>query len=181
MWTLRLSVTGTIILMLLAGPGGAVVAADEEALASDRPHQVSGTNAYAGVFENATFGYEDGRVLERGEGAYDTIEMDDARLSGTLWHVWNRDYLGDGEVLTGTVELVNEGGTWVGTMRGYKAYEPDEHLHYWQVELTGTGAYEGYSALLYFRGVTYYTLAVEGYIFPGELPDYPGPVEVPAQ
>ncbi len=43
MHTLRLSLVGAVILMLLAGPGAGVVAGDEEAAASDRPHQVSGT------------------------------------------------------------------------------------------------------------------------------------------
>ena len=85
-----------------------------------RWHEVSGTNLGYRIFDSGTNTYEDGRTVQRGYGSYDTIEMDDARLSGTSYHVWNRDYLPFGQVLTGTVELVNDGGSWIGTMRGYK-------------------------------------------------------------
>ena len=108
MRTLRLSLAGMVNFMLLAGLGGGVIAGDEEASASDGPHPVSGTSTYAGKFESGDHVFEEGRALQRGYGSYDTIEMDDARLSGTLWHVWNRDfiwgtrkYLTEGEVLTG--------------------------------------------------------------------------------
>ena len=101
--------------------------------------------------------------------------MDDPRLSGDLWLLWNRSYLYGGQVISGTVELTNDDGTWVGTMRGYKV----GGRHYWQVELTGIGAYEGHSALLNHRGVSGYVHEVEGFVFPGELPERPEPVEVP--
>ena len=182
MHTLRLSLVGAVILMLLAGPGAGVVAGDEEAAASDRPHQVSGTSVLAG-FVSVTRTVEEGRVMERGKKGRDTIEMDDARLCGTLWHVWDRDtFVGpngpDGEVLTGTVQLVNDDGSWVGTMRGHVAYEALGRHHYWQLELTGTGVHDGLSALLLVKGPPEMR-EVEGFVFPGVLPVYPDPVEVP--
>ena len=176
MRTLRLSLAGTVILTLLGGLGGVILAGDENAPAADRPHQVSGTNLGYRIFESGANTREDGRTLQRGYGSYDTIEMDDARLSGTLYHVWNRDYLPYGQVLTGTVELVNDDGSWVGTMRGYKVGGHD-----WQMELTGTGAYEGHAALLEFRALDGYRQEVEGFVFPGTLPEYPDPVDVPAE
>ena len=112
--------------------------------------------------------------------------MDDARLSGTLWLLSNMEAIGgrirasEGEVMAVTVELVNDDGSWVGTMRGYIAYEP-RRVHYWQLELTGTSAYEGHSALLQVKGPGTGPYEVEGFVFPGALPDYPGPVEVPAE
>jgi hypothetical protein len=183
MRALRLALARTLILMLLGGVGGAVVAEGDVATASDLPHPVSGTLQYGGAFAPMTTTQAEGRFLQRGYGAYDRIEMDDARLSGTLWHVWNRDFIWgpkkyetEGEVLTGTVELVNDEGSWVGRMRGYVTQRPERH--FWHIELTGTGAYDGLSTLLYAEG--YFNHEVEGFVFPGALPEYPDPVEVPA-
>jgi hypothetical protein len=48
------------------------------------------------------------------------------------------------------------------------------------MELTGAGTYEGLAALLVFRAQRGYLQEVEGFVFPGALPEYPDPVEVPA-
>jgi len=179
-----MSLAGTVILALLGGLGGAVLAQDMETPASDGPHPVSGSlRADTGCFQGSTLVVEEGRTQQRGYGCHDAIEMDDARLSGTLWHVWNRDFIGErqygreGEVLTGTVELVNDDGSWVGTMRGY--YTMDPRTAHWHLELTGTGAHDGFSALLYTKGLD--TMDVEGFVFPGVLPEYPDPVVVPTE
>lgn len=185
MRTLRLSLAGTVTLMLLGGLSVAVVAQDEEVLAPDKPHPVSGQVTVGDFFQDPDITNEDGTQVRRNGGVYDTIEMDDARLSGTMWQVWNRDSIGgplrrgDGEVETGTVELVNEDGSWVGTMRGYASMGP--RTHYWHIELTGTGAHEGFSALLYAKGPAGGPWDVEGFVFPGVLPEYPEPVKVPAE
>jgi hypothetical protein len=183
MRTLRLSLTGMVIFTVLIGLSGVVVAGDAEAPASDGPHPVSGTLTYAGSFEASTLTVEEGRYLERGMGTYDTIEMDDARLSGTLWNIWNIDLIGDrqygsdAKVGTGTVELVNDDGSWVGTMRGYVSMDPA--TSHWYLELTGTGAHDGYSALLYAMRPESGVWDIEGFVFPGVLPEYPDPVVVP--
>jgi hypothetical protein len=186
MRSLRLPLAGAVILVLLGTPGGFVVAVDEGAPASDRPHLVSGTLQYIGMFEPKTTTVEAGRFLDRGYGYTHRVELDDPRLSGTMWDMWNKDsFVGpvgpDGEAMTGTVELVNDDGSWVGTLRGYGAY-PHTGLHrYWQLELTGTGAYEGHSALLQANGIPTDVFEVEGFVFPGTLPPYPDPVEIPAE
>ena len=185
MRTLQLSVAGTVILTLLGGPGSVAVAGDEDAMASDVPHEVSGTLRFDDDFQGSTVTVEEGRTLVRGVGFCETIEMDDARLSGTLWTVMNRDYLGDrqygsdGEVGAGSVELVNDDGSGVGTMRGYVSMDP--RTHHWHYELTGTGAHDGFSALLYATRPETGVWDVEGFVFPGVLPDHPDPVEVPVE
>jgi hypothetical protein len=185
MRALRLSLAGTVILVLLAGPGGGVEAEDEEEAASDRPHQVSGTLQWAGSFEpDTTSIVEAGRYLKHGGGGRYTIEMDDDRLSGTLWYVRNKDILvgpvgPDGEVQTGTVELVGDDGSWVGTMRGHVAYEELGRHYHLQFELTGTEACAGLSTLLIADGQEERAWDVDGFVFPGVLPPYPDPV-VPA-
>jgi len=184
MRALQVSLVGTVVVALLGGLSGAAVAQDEEATAPDGPHPVSGQVFVGHVFQSPEVTEEEGRQVRREFGFADTIEMDDARLSGKLWEVWNRDSIGgplkqgDGEVETGAVELVNDDGSWVGTMRGYASMGP--RTHYWHYELTGTGAYEGFSALLHAQGRPGGPWDVEGFVFPGVLPEYPDPVEVPA-
>ena len=184
MRTLRLSLAGTAILMLLAGLSGVVVAQDEEALATDGPHRFSGPCTYAGSYGSESSGSEDGRWWRHGYLGRCRSEMDDPRLSGDLWTLWNHEsvgggiHCGTGEVLTGTVELVNDGGSWVGTMRGYIVNGP--RTHFWQLDLNGTGAYEGLSALAYAIGPGGGAHEFEGFVFPGALPTYPEPV-VPGQ
>ena len=183
MRTLWLSVAGTAILMLLAGLGGSVVAQEEEAPAADGPHQFSGPCRYETSWAEVD-GEVDGRHLRR-EWSRCRCLMDDDRLSGTLWQLWNHESIGgpkyraDGEVMFGTVELVNDDGSWVGTMRGYIVNGP--RTHYWQLDLTGTGAYEGLSALAYVEGPGGGAHEFEGFVFPGALPEYPDPVEVPTE
>ena len=51
--------------------------------------------------------------------------------------------------------------------------------HYWHIALTGTDAHEGLSALFYAWGPAQGLIDVEGFVFPGVLPAYRDPVEVP--
>jgi hypothetical protein len=124
------------------------------------------------------------RKVLRTEGYAMPIEMDDDRLTGTMYVLRNKDEIGekyqytDGATWTGTFEIVNDDGSWPGTLRGYTTVNPAT-LH-WHMELTGTGAYDGLSALLEAVGL-YGRWAVEGLVFPGALPEYPGPVVVPAE
>lgn len=187
MRTLRLFLAGTVMVVLLGGLSGVVVAGDEEAMVLDGPHPVSGQVTIGNFLDGGQVTWNEERNVQerRGEGFFDTIAMDDTRLSGTISEVWNRDSIGgplrqgDGEVETGTVAIVNEDGSWVGTMRGYASMDP--RTHYWHYELTGTGAHEGFSALLYAHGRAGGPWDVEGFVFPGVLPEYPDPVEVPAE
>lgn len=120
MRTLRLSLAGTVIVMLVAGLSGTVAVGEERAPASDRPHHVSGTSTHLSAFESESCAVDDGGIRVCRKGSHDRNEMDDPRLSGDLWLLWNRSYLPGGQAISGTVELTNDDGNWVGTMRGYK-------------------------------------------------------------
>ena len=124
------------------------------------------------------------RKTKRGGGGTWTFEFDDPRLSGVAYELRSLDQIGpkyeyhEGEAFTGTIELVNDAGSWVGSLRGFATMGPA--TRHWHIELTGTGGHEGLSALL--EGVGPYGSAeVEGLIFPGALPEYPDPVEAPAE
>lgn len=124
------------------------------------------------------------RKTKRGGGGTWTFAFDDPRLSGVAYELRNLDMIGpkyehhEGETFAGTIELVNEEGSWVGSLRGYATMGPA--TRHWHIELTGTGGHEGLSALL--EGVGPYGSAeVQGLIFPGSLPDYPDPVKVPVE
>jgi len=162
----------------------AVTASPSPEMTYQAPHQVSGTLDWEARLQTPVITQGDDRKTYRGGGDEYIIEMDDLRLSGTLYQLRNRDDIGqryqhaDGEVWTGSLELVNDDGTWTGTVRGYTSMNPGT-LH-WQIELTGSGAHEGSAALLTAMGL-YGAWDVDGFIFPGALPDYPEPVEVPAE
>ncbi len=162
----------------------AVTASPSPATTYVAPHPVSGELRWERKFQTPDISQLDDRKTYRGDGSENAIEMDDARLSGTMYLLRNRDDIGekyqraDGEVWTGSLELVNDDGSWIGTVRGYTSMNPGT-LH-WHMELTGTGAHAGFSALLEARGL-YGAWDVEGFVFPGVLPEYPEPVEVPAE
>jgi hypothetical protein len=183
---MRLTLVGVVTLALLEGLSGAVAAQEDDAEGmSAGPAPVAGTAIEKRLLQLASTSYDEDRIRHRGAKYEDIITLDDARLSGTMWQVWNTDNLPDasgktfgsiGNLITGRTEIVNDDGSWMGTMRGYIDKATDNY--HFQIELTGTDAYEGYSALLYAKGLGMWD--VEGFIFPGELPAYPDPDEVPA-
>ncbi len=123
----------------------------------------------------------DDRVSHPGGGTTWTFEVSDPRLSGVAYELRNMDMIGpkyqyhEGEIFVGTIELVNADGSWMGSLRGYATMGPA--MRRWHIELTGTGGYEGLSALLEAVG-PYGSAELEGLVFPGALPGYPDPVDV---
>ena len=124
------------------------------------------------------------RKTQRGGGFTWTVETDDPRLNGVAYGLFNVDKIGpkyehhQGETFTGTLELVSAEGSWLGSLRGYSTMNPA--TRHWNIELTGTGGYEGLSALLVGVG-PYGSAEIQGLVFPGALPQYPDPVEVSAE
>lgn len=184
MRTLRLSLAGTVILMLLGGMA-AMAVAQEDPAAMQAPHQVTGQGWPAtwrpGVSERDA---ERGVLKRYGWQFSDRVEMDDPRLTGTLWSVWNTDVTGaPSKVHAGTAALVSDGGSWIGTGLGYRGPENDHRRLF--LELTGAGDYAGYSALLYWHvredKVGAVPWDIDGLVFAGALPPYPDPVELPAE
>ena len=194
---LRITLISILAVGLLAGSTVGVAAQDDEAAAEPTtPVQVTGSVEVGGSTDYGIVDvtWDDERGVEERRGGYwdDPIEMDEPRLSGQLRSMLNMDTYGgpvlggDGSVVSASTELVNDDGTWTGTLRGY-AYPhssdgfPQRDM-IWHIELTGTGAYEGLSALLYAHGpISRQVLEVEGFVFPGVLPEYPDSVEVPGQ
>ena len=197
MRAIRTTTISILALGLLAGSAVGVAAQDEEAAAEPPvPVRVTGSIEAGGGFDFGTVEVtqDDERGVEERRGSFwdDPIALDEPRLSGQLRSTLNmdtyggRDLGGDGSVVTARTELVNDGGTWTGTLRGYSYPHMDEGFPQrdliWHIELTGTGAYEGNSALLYAQGsFNDGLLEVDGLVFPGELPGYPDTVELPAE
>jgi len=187
MRTLRMALAGMTMVALLVGVTGAVVAQEDDAEeVSTAASPVTGRIADGRQDQPYSISNDADRARFRDAVYVDPIEMDDPRLSGTLWQAWSRDALRNtsggrygafGQLISATIEITNDEGSWVGKSRGY-IHPETSHMHF-QIDLAGTGAYEGYSALLYAKGPSDWD--VEGLIFPGPLPDFPGPVEVPAE
>jgi len=106
------------------------------------------------------------------------LEMSDSRLTGA-WTAsvgidrYSPDALGEGlaETYTGTVSVENIDGTWVGTQFGCSSCGRGTASDMFHVELVGTGAYEGLSALLYLQNPPINDeIVLYGVIFPGDIP-----------
>jgi hypothetical protein len=165
--------------------------------ASDRaglePATVTGT--VSGFSEDESVGSEDEGSEDESEGSIEDawaelgfirndweeraqLEMSDSRLTGT-WTAslgidrYSPDALGEGvaETYTGTVRVENIDGTWVGTQFGCSSCGRGAASDMFHVELVGTGAYEGLSALLYLQNPRINDdVVLYGVIFPGDIP-----------
>ena len=106
--------------------------------------------------------------------------MSDERISGDITLTdnvdrWESDEVAEGDVALwwGDVSIENDGGTWEGTHLAADGQARDRAFVWKVMQLTGTGGYEGLSAILYW---TQDPLAlqlpdsVDGIIFPGDLP-----------
>jgi hypothetical protein len=120
---------------------------------------------------------ENGR-RQRGRIARGHADMSDPRLSGFVTASDNADRFCDGvcgpdtfraDILWGTLEIVNDGGTWVGRSVGTSDMSAEGRgVTYY--ELVGTGAYEGLSAVLFETEPKVGPKIWNGVIFPGGLP-----------
>lgn len=177
MRTLRVSLTGTVILTLLGGLGGAVLAQDEAAT-PDEPVPVTGTvtsermKSFGTTVEGGGF-----RRTERPWWASDWTASD-PRLSGQAVVVSNRTE----EIATGlvvgatTYVLLNDDGRWEGSGHSFGPL-PKSGEGVETAVLRGKGGYDGLTAALRFlpagdSGSTEF----EGLIFPGKPPVVPEPV-----
>jgi len=181
----------TVILTLLGGLSGAVVAQDDGEAPSAT--HVTGTQLSTSMTSEPE-AWEDGDVLyRRGLQTERTVEWSDPRLpsrflvdSNGNWHA-----LGDGAVgaFAVSVRLVGEDGDWAGTEYALMAPESSVGLYV----LTGSGAYEGLWAILEGSLVVdadgnpvidadnQVTSIYDGYIFGSEMPPMPDPIEPPAE
>jgi hypothetical protein len=173
-------------LLLVAGPARppadpAVVSTVETDALDPEDYAGFGGTWTLGGYEAGTLEETDWGCRFRGERWSSPLEVSDPRISGT-WHmILNYDTFTDGAsygVRSVSNTIVNDDGSWTGTGTGFQ--DPTtEGLHY-QVLLTGQGAHEGLSALIFLSQDSYsMTFDVDGVIFPGELPEYPDPGQLP--
>jgi hypothetical protein len=145
MRTLRLCLAGTVILLLLGGLGGTVLAQEDEENGGFTLKFVEGTDTW----EDGTRQREEGFDEVTGRTWTTVIDASDPRLSGTWTYVTNcREFGVPGSVVcVGSVRVENEGGTWLGTTQqsGASLY-PAPHWAWWTV-LEGQGDYAGLTAI----------------------------------
>lgn len=108
----------------------------------------------------------------RGGRVEHLVDASDDRVDGSAISTYDRNYYESDQlsypiaVITGTQVLTNDDGTWEGTFQVLDfPGTRDEHT---MVVLTGTGAYEGLTAVFYGLDGTN-----EGVILPGSLPEIP--------
>jgi hypothetical protein len=117
---------------------------------------------------------EDGTIEAHGLRLGGTLELSDPRLSGEVWSVHDyRDFNGyssGARVTSATMGIDNDGGSWAGTIRGYEVPGNDD----WHavIDLTGSGGYEGLSAMLMMLDQGSYW-DIQGMVYPGEPLPYP--------
>jgi hypothetical protein len=163
------------LVALLAGSAVGVAAQDGEA-ADTAPALVTGHVVHSGDTEFAEEAETESGFMQRGRTTSGLLYMSDPRLSGTVVTEDNADrfcdgpcsedtYLGD--VLWGTTEITNDGGTWTGTSVGTTDTSGGGgNITYY--ELVGSGGYEGLSAVMFEREAGGWLW--DGVIFPGGLP-----------
>jgi hypothetical protein len=167
MRTLRLSLVGTVIAVVV---GGAVaVGQSPSPFDSMRAGAVHIDFRVVEFFQEGTREPDEvGTVQERGTGVTLAFESSDPRLSGDVTYLANLDYFKDGtSVHTETYEIVNDGGGWFGTSLGM---EVPGQVYGDYVLLRGEGGYAGLSALLFVDGLRN---TIDGVIFLGEMPPVP--------
>jgi hypothetical protein len=179
MRTLRLSLAGTVIVVLLGGLGGAVVAEEYGPVTWT---YVTGTVIDEGDWQDPNPDHDWTSSIEHAPGMSRemSIEWSDPRLPATSTSVSNMDIhhgtdsMADWLVVWTMAEgEQGAGGTWTGTGSGF--VEAD-HGGVGVLLYTGHGAYEGLSAILSQKDVGDVT-TYEGYIIEGPLPQLP---DVPA-
>jgi hypothetical protein len=155
----RLLGTVLIAMATVFSASGAVAA---QAASSDKPMPAALATGELVLEDVVDFTVDDtvgNSTVQRGRTMRFRSEMSDPRLSGLVVvkdHA-DRFFEGDpslepflGDVLWGTVEIVNDGGGWTGTKVGITDAAADGRgVQYY--ELVGTGGYEGLSAVVFER------------------------------
>jgi hypothetical protein len=186
MRTLRLSLVGTVILVLLGGLAGVALAQDEPM----EPALVTGTEICTGGAIETTQ-MEDYTLLHAtGPEGHCTITASDPRVSGpsTEGDMWDACFLmgpddppfyPSGCIYWGDYGIEGPDGSWVGTWTGVD--DPALGKASYLILLEGTGAYEGWSFVVHWLDpFTGAPLTFSGLIYEGPLPPWEPP-EPPAE
>ena len=172
MRTLRLSLVGMVIMVLLGGLAGVPTMAQGD---EDAPVWVTLLTQENGRLEGSP------RVYDPGVGLAKTVRdlplavdktYSDARLDGTQHYLYSEDCFEHGICVGwGTMEIVgSEGTTWSGWWHEIDDHPKDNTSFH--IVLTGTGPYEGLTAILFSRGVwEQFPDAEYGVIYRGDPPE----------
>ena len=184
MRTLRLSLVGTVILVLLGGLAGTVLARTDGSTKVTGSMMSSGSTGSPEFSEDGTLG-EDWVGHGRGMDWLAQVEWSDPRLPSEVQSVVNFEAYGseaDGDVgvvvANNTWLLEGPDGSWSGAWIGW--CDEQDHCRA-TATLTGHGAYEGLYAVLTEQpqedenGTV--TQMFEGAILAGEMPPVPEPLE----
>jgi hypothetical protein len=187
MRTLRVFLVGIATLALTGAMGGVVLAQDVE----DRPvtaTHVVGTVTTGRMESSAGWSdLDEGIIAGRGAVYEHNVEWSDPRLPATMRfgeNVNNYNVGGGAGVIAfvSNVRFEDPMGAWTGSEYGFAEESEAGFLPQPRVMmLRGDGAYEGLTAMLQRRyepdDATFSHPVFEGYIFDGELPPMPDPVE----
>lgn len=177
MRTSRLSPGALVIVVLLGGLAGAVLAQSEDTSAPEIS-TVTG-NRLTLELDGSTAVHPDGDPDQyHGLVAIETLTWSDPRLPSDMRSVLN---LTADRVMTGAVRLDGPEGSWNGT---WEAFAHEDGTGEGMLRLTGADAYDGLIAFLH--GYTDDASCVEcmrydGIIFEGQMPPMPEPVEAAAE
>jgi len=181
MRTLRLSLAGTAILMLLVAASGMVAAQSEESSEASEvgtPVVVSGTLECLG--EVPADGDGESSAVEDGVLNLHKWESSDARFSGEVTYTGQWQLYEEPTEDTGSPEdtdaavyaIVNEGGRWL--CEESRALAPGDAGRSHTLVFSGDGEYEGMTAYLQVDW-SQAPFAFSGLILPGEAPPYAEP------
>ena len=203
MRTLRLSLAGTVIMVLLGGLGGAVLAQAEDESASQPLSEFTGRmecyNLSMGTLEDVVVASTNEGDFIRREWRGPSLsiavrEISDPRLEGSMTSWFSSDeyviasdetpwQLSDVEpeewpqgVMAVTMRLSNADGSWQGS--GYANWYVNGDNSTITAVLTGGGAYEGQTAVMEMDFDELNPVCawdVHGYLIEGDLPPTPEP------
>ena len=105
----------------------------------------------------------------RGQVYVNTMDLDDDRLDGPATTTLDWDISGsptsEDSIHRGTLRIENEAGAWEGPFTGFGQYQTLRNAGY----LSGSGAYEGLSAMLLQVGFAGSRAPIEGAIYPTDI------------
>ena len=191
MRTVRLSLAGTLILMLVASLSVAAVAQDEADPMA--PAYFTFATELSGAFAEGQVTAIDSTTTEIRGATWigQPVEATDPRASGLLTYVDNADAFKFSDshytTVTSSVRLVNDGGTWSGTGTSVVAYTSEMALSdeiprsTGLTVLAGEGGYQGLT-LIMSTPDDFDNEANWGVIIPTDgMPPVPDPMEVPVE
>ena len=177
MRTVRLSLVGLVMLVLLGGLGGVALAQADTDTAKVTHFTGTRLSAVEGTVDE--WWEADGIGHARGLHATETIEWSDPRLPSELQIVQNLDVPGQEAVVTGATLLEGPEGYWTGEFTAY--CDPESECHGMNT-ITGHVAYEGLFAVFrgFYAGGPGSDWVFDGVIYEGETLPIPDALEPPA-